>query len=107
MSRRTVKTVAVVSLLALAGLSTAYVRSHAPSDEQRWSELPRFAGVAALSRRWHVQALASRYQKRYDKTEKALLDSGYLVELTVPVGRSRTQCWQVLGVITNSGWPNG
>ena len=106
MSRRTVKTVSIVSVFALAGLLTVYVRSHPPSDEKRWTELRRMARVAAVSRHWHIQPLASRYQKRYDATEKALLDSGYLVELAVPVRSSRTQCFQVLGVITNSGWPN-
>jgi hypothetical protein len=96
----------VMSALVLIALLAVYWMSHTKTDEQRWSELPHFARVAAVSRQWHVQPLAAHYQKRYDVAERALTASGYLVEIAVPVRSSRTRCWQIAGVITNTTWPN-
>jgi hypothetical protein len=107
MSGPTFKTGAIILAFAVTALVAAYFTSHPKKDDQRWSELPHLARVAAVSRRWHVQPLASRYQQRYDAAEKALLASGYLVKITVPVRSSRTRCLQIVGVITNTGWPNG
>jgi len=84
----------------------AYVLWHPKTDEQRWSELQHCAKVAVLLGRWHLQPLEAWYQRRCDADEKALLASGYLTEVSIPIQGSRTRGWQLIGMITNMPSPH-
>jgi hypothetical protein len=106
MKMRALKAAVVGSAVALVLVGAAYVRNHLKTDQQRWSELPHLNKFAILSRRCHLQPLESHYMKRYDTTENALLGSGYLVRITVPVRDSRSQNRQIIGTITNMDWPH-
>jgi len=106
MSRRMLKAAVIVFVGALVVLWAAYVVWHPKTDEQRWSELLHSARVAVLFRSLHLIPLEALYQRRVDATEKALLASGYLTEVSIPVQDSRTRVGQLLGTITNMPSPH-
>jgi hypothetical protein len=87
-------------------LLAAYIVCHPKTDEQRWSELQHCGRVAMLSGRWHLRPLEAWYQRRCDATEKALLASGYLTEVRIPVRSLRTRLSQVRGTITSMPSPS-
>jgi hypothetical protein len=106
MSGGIVKAAVLGAGLAVVVLWRAYLRSQPITDDQRWSELQHIAHVQRLLGRCHLEPLQSHYRKRYLASEKALLVSGYLVEINVPVSNARTRCAQIIGTITNRSLPH-
>ena len=94
------KAAVIVFAGSLVLLWAAYVVWHPKTDEQRWSELLRSARVSELLGRWHLQRLQAGYLRRIDATEKALLASGYLTEVSISVQDSRARMRQIIATIT-------
>jgi hypothetical protein len=106
MTGRMFKAAGLVFVGALVVLWAAYVVWHPKTDEQRWSKLQHCARVAILLGRWHLQPLEAWYQRRCDDIEKALLASGYLTEVRIPVQSLGTRLSQIRGTITSMPSPH-
>ncbi len=102
---------AIVTVLGVA----AYVISTRPlGDAQRYAELHRLG--ASYKRAWtgqstagdhfialtHFSSPSNYYHARFEQQQRALMASGYMVELTVPVPNLRPKVPQVWASLTNA-----
>ena len=106
MRGRALKAAVIVFVGALVVLWAAWVVWHPKGDDQRWWELQHSARVGILLRSLHLQPLEARYQRRCDSIEKALLASGSLTEISIPIQGIRARDWQLIGMITNMPSPH-
>ena len=78
----------------------AELRRLGPAHHRAWSGRPNLSEylVAGL----HFTGPSNYYHGRYNAQRQALVDSGYLTNLTVPVPELKPQVLQVVGVLSNT-----